>query len=467
MAITKIHAIQATVHKAVDYICNPDKTDEGILISSFGCSPETAAFDFKFALSKTSQSDPNKAFHLIQAFMPGEVSYRQAHQIGMELADKLLEGKFSYIVTTHIDKGHVHNHIIFCAADNVNHEKYHDCKATYRHIRRISDELCANHQLSVLPDTEHRGQKYREWLENKSNSSWKTRLKHDIDESIQAADTYEDFLSLIQAKGYEIKGETFGADSFKYISFRPLDREHFVRGRAKSLGEEYTKERIRERIEEKTLGQPQKRVPFPTRKKPLVKDYSSRKLIDTSEEKFGQSPGLRHWAAIENLKIAASNYSETGSIADLEKQLAAKSALAKTARSSLVETEHQLKDLGQILKYAEQYKANHIYHIRYQKSKDPDAYLRRHETELLLHDGAENMLKRFGMNPKTLDVDKLRSEYNALYSKKETLQAAYKSAEKEIRTLSRKLDNLNQYLGRPQEPQQATGKEPTRNQTSL
>ena len=153
MAITKIHAIQATVHKAVNYICNSQKTDESILISSFGCSPETAAFDFKFALSKTNQADPNKAFHLIQAFAPGEVSYKEAHQIGVELADKLLEGKFSYIVSTHIDKGHVHNHIIFCAADNVNHEKYHDCKQTYYHIRRLNDELCSEHQLSVISPT--------------------------------------------------------------------------------------------------------------------------------------------------------------------------------------------------------------------------------------------------------------------------------------------------------------------------
>ena len=107
MANTKIHAIKATVHKAVDYICDPEKTDESILISSFGCSPETAAYDFKFALSKTSQADTNKAFHLIQSFMPSEVSYKEAHQIGVELADKLLEGKYSYIVSTHIDKGHV------------------------------------------------------------------------------------------------------------------------------------------------------------------------------------------------------------------------------------------------------------------------------------------------------------------------------------------------------------------------
>lgn len=467
MAITKIHAIKATVHKAVDYICDPAKTDESILISSFGCSPETAAYDFKFALSKTSQADTNKAFHLIQSFMPSEVSYKEAHQIGVELADKLLEGKYSYIVSTHIDKGHVHNHIIFCAADNVNHEKYHDCKKSYYHIRHLNDELCSEHQLSVISPSDNRGRKYKEWLADKNSSSWKTKLKNDIDEAIQTADTYEDFLDLIHAKGYEIKGETFGENDLKYISFRPLDRERFARGSVKSLGAEYTRERIKERIEAKALEQSQKRVPFPRKAKPIIKDYSSKKLIDTSEEKFTQSPGLKHWADIQNLKIAAASYSGAGSIAELEKQLAAKSALAKTARNSLVETEHQLKNLGQILKYAEQYKANHIYHVRYQKSKDQDAYLRRHETELLLHDGAENMLKRFGIDLKNLDVEKLRSDYNALYSKKETLQNTYKSAEKEINALNRKLDNLKQYLDRDSQDHQTSDRKAERNQNTL
>ena len=453
MAYTKIHAITATVNKAVDYICNPDKTDEGILISSYGCSPETAAYDFKFALSKTSQSDPNKAYHLIQSFLPGEVSYKEAHQIGVELADKLLEGKYSYVVTTHIDKGHVHNHIIFCAADNVNHEKYHDCKKTYYNIRNLSDELCREHELSVITPGEKRGKTYKEWQAGKNGSAWKERLKADIDEAIKIAATYEDCIDLIRAKGYEVKGEDFGEKAHKFISFRPLDRERFVRGSAKSLGAEYTKERIKERIEEKALVKDKKRVPFPTRKKPIVKDYSRKNLIDTTEDKFAQSPGLKHWADIQNLKIAAASYSQAGSIAELEKQIAAKSTLAKTARESLVETERQLKDLGQVLKYAEQYKTNHIYHVRYQKSKDKDAYLRRHETELILHDGAENMLKRFGINPKNIDVEKLRSDYNALYSKKQALQKTYKSAEKETADLNRKLDNLNQYLARNPEQQ--------------
>ena len=448
MAYTKIHAITATVNKAVDYICNPAKTDEGILISSYGCSPETAAYDFKFTLSKTSQSNPNKAYHLIQSFLPGEVSYKEAHQIGVELADKLLEGKYSYVVTTHIDKGHVHNHIIFCAADNINHEKYHDCKKTYYNIRNLSDTLCREHELSVITPGEKRGKTYKEWQADKNGSAWKEQLKADIDEAIKNAETYEDCIELIRAKGYEIKGEDFGEKAHKFISFRPLDRERFIRGSAKSLGAEYTKERIKERIEEKALVKDKKRVPFPVRKKPIVKDYSKKNLIDTTEDKFTQSPGLKHWADIQNLKIAAASYSQAGSIAELEKQIAAKSTLAKTARESLIETERQLKDLGQVLKYAEQYKTNHIYHVRYQKSKDKDAYLRHHETELILHDGAENMLKRFGINPKNIDVEKLRSDYNTLYSKKRTLQTTYKSAEKEIADLNQALNKLNQYLDR-------------------
>ncbi len=463
MAITKIHAIKATVHKAVDYICNPTKTDESILISSFGCSPETVAFDFKFALSKTNQSDPNKAFHLIQAFMPDEVSYKEAHQIGIELADKLLEGKYSYVVATHIDKGHVHNHIIFCAADNINHEKYHDCKKSYYHIRHLNDELCNDHNLSVITPSEHGGKSYKEWYSNRNKASWKDTLKAVIDDAIKVSSNYEDCIELIRANGYEVKGETFGEKSLKYISFRPLDKEHFVRGSVKSLGAEYTKERIKERIESKTLEHPTKSTSFPMRKKNFIKDYSSRKLIDTSEEKFKQSPGLKHWATVQNLKIAAASYSETGSISGLEQQLADKSTIAKTARTNLVETEHRLKELGQILKYAKQYKSNRIYHIRYQKSKDKDTYLRHHETQLLLYGGAENMLKQFGINPAAIDLDTLHNEYNTLYSKKETLQQTYKSAEKNMAAIRQKLNNLNQYLERESNIQQSSSKETDRN----
>lgn len=137
-----------------------------------------------------------------------------------------------------------------------------------------------------------------------------------------------------------------------------------------------------------------------------------------------------------------------------------KSTLAKTARQSLIDTEYQLKELGEILKYANDYQTNKVYNFRYKKSKDPDAYFRRHETELTLFDGAENMLKRFGINPKNLDVKQLQSDYNALLAKKAELQKTYKSAEKEISDLNRKLSNIRQYLGQEQTPEQSADKKP-------
>ena len=440
MAYTKIHAIKATVDKAIDYICNPEKTDEKMFVSSYACSPETAAYDFKYTLDHCRENSPNKAYHLIQAFAPGEVGFEEAHHIGKELADKLLEGKYSYVVTTHIDKEHVHNHIIFCAADNIEHNKYHDCKQSYYHIRKLSDELCREHNLSVIIPGGERGKKYKEWQSDQNGSTWKTQLRQDINFFIKSASTYEEFLLLMRAKGYEIKGETFGEDAAKYISFRPLDKEHFVRGSARSLGKEYTKKRIRERIEKKR----ERKAVIPK------KDYSSRKIIDTSDEKFQNSPGLQQWAAIENLKIAAQSYNEAGSLSDLEHKITVKNEAGKSAKQSVVELEHRMKNLAEIIKYAEQYKDNRSYHIAYKKAKNPDAYFRRYESQIILYGGARRMLEQAGIKLKGLNVDKLRAEYQALETQKKELTATYKNCEKEVRDLMRKQENLDRYLGRAQ-----------------
>ena len=139
----------------------------------------------------------------------------------------------------------------------------------------------------------------------------------------------------------------------------------------------------------------------------------------------------------------------------------------KEVNTTVVSLESQIRHLRELLKYAEQYQSNHIYHIRYQKSKDPDAYLRHHETELLLHDGAENMLKRFGISLKHFDIDKFRNDYNALYAKKEALQKTYKSAEKDIQALNRKLDNLNQYLDRTPGQEQTLNRKLEKDSTML
>ena len=250
----------------------------------------------------------------------------------------------------------------------------------------------------------------------------------------------------MRAKGYEIKGETFEEGAAKYISFRPLDKERFVRGSAKSLGKEYTKERIRERIERKR----ERKAVIPKR------DYSARRLIDTSDEKFRSSPGLQRWAAIENLKIAAQSYNEVGSLAELEHKIAVKTEAGKSAKQSVVELEHRIKDLAEIIKYAQQYKDNRSYHIGYKKAKNPDAYFRRYESQIILYGGARRMLEQAGINLKGLNVDKLNAEYQELMKQKSELTSTYKKCEKEVQSLNRKLENLNQYLGQTQpDPVQA------------
>lgn len=276
------------------------------------------------------------------------------------------------------------------------------------------------------------------WQSDQNGSTWKTQLRRDINFFIKSASTYEEFLLLMRAKGYEIKGKTFGEDAAKYISFRPLDKEHFVRGSARSLGKEYTKERIRERIEKKR----ERKAVIPK------KDYSARRLIDTSDEKFQNSPGLQQWAAIENLKIAAQSYNEAGFLSDLEHKITVKTEVGKSAKQSVVELEHRMKDLAEIIKYAEQYKDNRSYHIAYKKAKNPDTYFRRYESQIILYDGARRMLEQAGINIKSLNVDKLKAEYQELMKQKSELTSTYKDCEKEVHELKRKQENLNQYLGK-------------------
>ena len=297
--------------------------------------------------------------------------------------------------------------------------------------------MCKEHNLSVIIPGEKRGKKYNEWNADKSGTAWKPQLRKDINSCIKSASTYEEFLLLLRAKGYEIKGEEFGENAPKYISFRPLGKERFIRGSVKSLGKEYTKERIRERIELKR----ERKATIPKR------DYASRRLVDTSDEKFQTSPGLKRWATIENLKIAAQNYAEAESITKFEHEIAVKTEAGKSAKQSVVELEHRIKDLAEVIKYAEQYRANRSYHIGYKKAKNPDAYFRQYESQIILYGGARRMLEQAGINLKSLNIDKLKSEYQELTRQKDELTSTYKSYEKEVRELNRKLDNLNQYLG--------------------
>ncbi|MEG0154910.1 MAG: relaxase/mobilization nuclease domain-containing protein [Lachnospiraceae bacterium] len=449
MAITKIHAIKATVNKAIEYICNPDKTDESIYISAFACAAETASYDFKYALDHANDFNSiekaqkeNQAFHLIQAFEPGEVSFEEAHTIGKKLADKLLEGKYSYVLTTHIDKGHVHNHIVFCAVDNIEHNHYHDCKQTYWNIRNLSDKLCRKHNLSVIENSNKRGIKYKEWYENKNQNSWKVKLKKDINQSIKGSSCYDDFLALMKAKGYEIKNDSFEEGSGKYIAFRPLGEKNFIRGRANSLGANFTKERIKERIDNKRV----RSTSF------LKKDKRVRNLINmVNAPTFTENIGLQKWATKENLKIAAKTYllmteKNIHSLTELDTKVALLQEQAKSANNSIVSLEYQILEMAETIKYAEQYRENKPFNDRYENAKDQDKFLRKYESKIILYGGAERMLQRKGFTPTTSNISTLKSAYQNLLAQKRSLSSMQKSSQNEIKELEQIKKNMEQYL---------------------
>ena len=446
MSITRIHAIKATVKRSIDYICNPAKTDGETLITAFGTTVEYAPAMFANALKKTDPSDPNLAYHLIQSFAPGEVGAKEAHEIGKELAERLLGGRYSYIVSTHTDKNHCHNHIIFCAADNITHKKYHDCKRSYWNIRHINDELCEEHNLSVIKENKHIGKSYKEWMADKAGTSWKSKLKSDINETIKQAHTYDEFLDLMKSKGYEIKDAEISPEAHKYIGFRAPGQERWIRGRAKSLGEDFTKERIRERIEEKARIRAE-------RMKRLTKRNPS--MIDTTQDKFAESPGLMRWAEKQNLKAAAqiqSKLAEMGldSFDALDAKIESLHKQAKEGKKATIALDKDITRFEDLLHYAHVYNENKKYIRGYEKSKDKERYYRAHGYDIEIANGAIDRLKNAGLDPDRIDLQKMESDYAVMTADREKTSSAYKAAEKECEKLKKLRDDLTSYVGTEQ-----------------
>ena len=421
MAVTKIHAINATVGRAIEYICNPHKTDDNVLVTTFACGRETAEYDFKFALGKTKSHDRNIAYHLIQSFAPGEISGEEAHQIGKELADRFLQGRYSYVFATHIDREHIHNHIIFAAADNIDHHKFRSTFKNYYHIRDISDELCAEHNKSVIKDFRETGKTYNEWYHAKKGDSWKAQVRKDINECIKAALSYEEFLRLMKEKGYEIHGETFGEGAAKYISFRPFGKDRFVRGRANTLGPNYTKERIKERIEESCHS--------PILKKIRDEGAIQTKLIDIPDEKKAESIGLAKYEDRENLRRIATMYEELGSLGlqsreELRIRIKELNTGSHQDKRNAADLDKKIREFRQFLSVVKRYADNKKYGDNYQKSRDKERYEREHDYQLRLFEGAKSWLKNTGIDPATLKIRDIEEHLRKLEADRKTFLAA-------------------------------------------
>lgn len=417
MAVTKTHPIKSTLKAAIDYILNPEKTDGKLLASSFGCGMETADIEFAWTRQAAGDRGTHLGRHLIQSFKVGETTPEEAHKIGMELAQAVLGGKYEFVLTTHVDKGHLHNHLIFNAVSFVDYKKYQSNKRSYHFIRRTSDRICAAHGLSVIEPGQDKGKSYKEYTAEKQGTSYKAKLKAAVDLLIPQVKDFEELLSRLQAAGYEIKRG-------KYISCRAAGQERFTR--LKTLGAAYAETAIEERI----------KGVYAAKTKPLRDDSIIRLVTDIeSRIKAGQSAGLEQ-AKINNLKQAAKslNFLTDNKIeyyADLESRIADIRGAYEQAGQAIKDAEQRLSDLSLLIKHGTTYRQLRPIYEKYRQSPDKEKFLRGHESEIILFEAAAKALKQMGV-AKLPDMEKLKTEYAAMTDKKSRLYDEYKQAKKQL-----------------------------------
>ena len=437
MAVTKIKAIRGTLSKAIAYILNPEKTDEKLLVSSYGCASETAAREFEWTRKIAEQKGMNPvriiARHVIQSFEIGEVTPELAHEIGKQFADEILGGKYEYVLTTHIDKDHVHNHLIFNAVDFVDYHAYKSYKRIYYDMREVSDRLCKENGLSVIPPSQNKGMSYKEYTEAKRGTSWKQKLKQTIDRLVITAKDYDDFLRLMQEAGYEIK---LG----KYISFRAEGQERFTR--SKTIGENYTEERIKERIAGRT--------PRRNRRQTVPKGIS---LIGDIQDRIRliDSKGYEHKAKLTILKEAARtlNYLTENNLlqyADLEKKVEDVHSSYDRTGKELKGVEARLREVQPLIKNISNYQRLKPVYDAFQKAKDKPSFKAKHEAELVIFEAARSTLLAMQGDEKLPSLKTLQAEQQRLLDEQQRLYDERAKLKKEVKQIETIKSNVDTFL---------------------
>lgn len=291
MAVTKIHPIKKTLYSAINYITSNEKTDEQKLIHSKNCIARIAYTQFENTRKIHKVKGTVLAHHLIQSFLPDEIDTDTAHKIGKKLCDKILGSDYEYVLATHIDKGHIHNHIIFNNVSYTTGKCYQSNKKSYHKIRYESDKICKENNLIVID--KYYSEYIKKFKKEKINTNYydikkvntfKSKLKYSIDKAILQANSYEHFLKIMREKDYEVK---YG----KHVAFKHSTQNKFTR--SKSINENYTEESIRNRIEDSSKD---------------YKHYLESSLIDIEKNiKAHNYKAYKLWARKHNLKTMAAS----------------------------------------------------------------------------------------------------------------------------------------------------------------
>lgn len=442
MAITKIHPIKSTLNLAIDYIVNGDKTDEQLLVSTHKCHESTAHTQFLRTRENVGTKGTVLARHLIQSFLPGETTPEIAHQIGMELCKKILKDEYEFVLSTHIDKGHIHNHIIFNNVNMVTGRCYQSNKKSYHQIRYQSDKLCKENNLSVIDEFyESYKKKYKtngkSWYENKQakhGTSWKSRLQFDIDRIIKQSKDWDEFLKKMADLGYEIK---YG----KHIAFKSKDKARFTR--AKTIGEDYTEERLKERIAEREFI-----------KTPAVKKRIGNVINMNTNVKVKESKGYEYWATKHNLNTMAESViflREQGikSVKQLDEYIQKAADKRQNLQDKIKVIDKEMLLLSATMEQVNTVKKYRAYYKEYKANSSDKSFFEEYKAQITLYENALSELKKsYSMLPDSKDI---LSKLDKLQEKKNTLMQEYSSSKSIMNELYKIRKNYGIYMGKEME----------------
>ena len=465
MAITKIKAIKATVNKAIAYITNPQKTDGKLLVSGFNVEPTYAAIDFKMTaeLAKEIKGDysntgkaNNLAYHTIQSFAKfDKITPEEAHELGKKLADEMLQGKHEYVIATHIDKGHIHNHIISNAISFEDFKKFRtEPYKTAAKIRGISDRLCEEKGLYVVKEPNGKGMGHKEWQETKNGTSWKAQIQAAIDKAILLATDYNSFIELMKQAEIEVK-------EGKHIAFKLERQQRFVRG--KTIGESYTKEGIVEAIKNSAKIQDQsKRGKNTVRIKGDV--HNAKKIQVTLNKRVVHETRKQKITATKELAnmLVLLRRETISKLRDFDIRIDLLKEQSRVIKGNMKQLDDKNTQYKEAAKYLVSY--NKYLPIKQQYDKQSmltkKGFYSKHESELLAFEHALKQLEKMSINI-NVNPEKVVELVKQQTGQISELQAQYKQTDNRIDEL-KKAQEMVQKIIKPQQGEQQQDKKKER-----
>lgn len=439
------------IRDILDYSKNPDKTEKGELITSYACDHRTADAEFLLAkreyLERTGRyrgKDDVIAYHMRQSFLPDEITPEEANRMGQELARRFTHGNHAYIVATHTDKQHIHNHIIFHSVNLDCDRKFRNFFNSTRALHRLSDTICIENGYSIVADPKRHGQSYNKWLGDHAKLPQREAIRILIDDALaQKPADLDALLALLKAAGCEIKRG-------KQISIRGPGQTRFKR--LDTLGEAYNLPALTAILAGERAHQPRKRTHTAAAQTPKIN-----LLVDIQAQlRAGKGPGYERWAKRFNIKQMAQtlNYlTENGLLDyhDLKKKSQQAEARCNALSSAVKATEAKLAENAVLQTHILNYIKTREVYAAYRQSGYSKKFLAEHEGEITLHKAAKKAFDELGLK-KLPTIKTLRAEYASLLAEKKQTYAEYRQARDEMRQLLKAKANVELLLGIDDKP---------------